>query len=177
MTRIKEIYTVSAPVSGLLRRLSLKRGDRVQKDKTIVAIIEPLAPSFQDTRSIKVLRAGVNSAKAALALSRAELSRFEADHDYASSEFKRSSRLYKKRIIARKVYDQASSAARKAKAAVNAAKAGVEVRAKELDSMKAQLIQPRNRAKKKKKGNDCCLSIKAPAMGGCSPSNTRANRW
>ena len=57
VTRIREIYTVSAPISGLVRRLSLKEGDRVQKDKTIVAVLEPIAPAFQDVRSISVLRA------------------------------------------------------------------------------------------------------------------------
>ena len=96
VTRIREIYTVSAPISGLVRRLSLREGDRVQKNKTIVAVLEPIAPAFQDVRSISVLRANVKSAQAALTLSRAELSRVQADYDYANADFKRTARLYKK---------------------------------------------------------------------------------
>src|SRR5882757_10927666 len=43
-TRIKDVYTVSAPITGKLVRLSLEAGDRVKKDMTTVAIIEPMAP-------------------------------------------------------------------------------------------------------------------------------------
>lgn len=165
VTRIREIYTVSAPVSGLLRRLSLKEGDRVQKGKTIVAVIEPIAPAFQDVRSMSVLRANVKSAEAALALAQAELSRVEADLDYAGAEFRRALKLYKKRIISRKIYDQAAAARRKAKASVSAARANVEVRRKELESIRARLIQPGRPVRKRKDKSGCCLSITAPASG------------
>lgn len=163
VTRIREIYTVSAPVSGLLRRLSLQEGDRIQKGKTIVAVIEPIAPAFQDARSMNVLRANVKSAEATLTLSRAELSRVEADFDYANADFTRTAKLYKKRIISRKLYDQVAASKRKAQAAINAAKATVEVRHKELESIKARLIQPNNN--KRKPNETCCLSIKAPISG------------
>jgi HlyD family secretion protein len=165
VTRIREIYTVSAPVSGLLRRLSLKEGDRILKGKTVVAVIEPIAPAFQDARSMNVLRANVKSAEAALTLSRAELSRVEADYDYAEADFERASRLYKKRIISRKLYDQGAANKRKAKAAVNSGKANVEVRSKELDSIKAQLVQPADRNKNNGNRESCCLSITAPIDG------------
>src|SRR5687768_8616186 len=49
-TRIKDVYTVSAPITGKLVRLSLEAGDRVKKDTTTVAIIEPMAPAFLDVR-------------------------------------------------------------------------------------------------------------------------------
>ena len=43
-TRIKDVYAVSAPITGKLVRLALEAGDRVKKDVTIVAVIEPMAP-------------------------------------------------------------------------------------------------------------------------------------
>src|SRR5690242_12068818 len=49
-TRIKDVYTVSAPITGKLVRLSLEAGDRVKKDVSEVAIIEPMAPAFLDIR-------------------------------------------------------------------------------------------------------------------------------
>jgi HlyD family secretion protein len=165
VTRIREVFTVSAPVSGLLRRLSLKEGDHVQKDKTIVAIIEPIAPAFQDVRSLSVLRATVKSAQAALLLSRAEMSRMQADYDYAAKDFKRTAKLYKKRIVSRRLYDQISASRRKAQAAVTAAKANVEVRRKELESIKAQLIQPGHTVLDRTHTETCCLSITAPISG------------
>ena len=165
VTRIREIYTVSAPVSGLVRRLSLKEGDRVQKAKTIVAVLEPIAPAFQDARSISVLRANVKSAQAALALSRAELSRVQADYDYANADFKRTARLYKKRIISRKLYDKTAASKKMAQAAISAAKARVEVRSKELESIEVKLIQPGTHTKKQQQKANCCLSIPAPVTG------------
>ncbi|MCP4936956.1 MAG: HlyD family efflux transporter periplasmic adaptor subunit [bacterium] len=165
VSRIREIYTVSAPISGLVRRLSLKVGDRVQKAKTIVAVLEPIAPAFQDERSISVLRANVKSAQAALALSHAELSRVQADYDYAKADFQRTARLYKKRILSRKLYDKAAASKKMAQAAIDAAKANVEVRSKELESIEVKLIQPGKRKKKIQLKESCCLSILAPVTG------------
>ncbi len=165
ITRIREIYTVSAPVAGQLHRLSLKEGDRVQKGKTVVAVIEPVAPAFQDVRSMSILRASVKSAEAALALARAELSRVKADLDYAATDFKRTEQLYKKRIISRKLYDQGLAAKRKAQAGVNAARANVEVRKKELESIRARLIQPAGSRRQNEDPKSCCLSLTAPADG------------
>jgi HlyD family secretion protein len=169
ITRIREIYRVSAPVTGLLRRLSLKEGDRVIKGKTVVAVIEPLAPAFQDVRSLALARAGVRSAQAALALARAELSRAEAELDYAGAEYKRTLRLYRKGVFPRKTYDAALNAKKRALAALEAARAQVDVRQKELERAKASLIQPGNPRpadkNKNRKDGECCLSIFAPATG------------
>jgi HlyD family secretion protein len=163
-TRIKEVFAVSAPVSGLLRRLSLQEGDAVQRDRTVVAVIEPIAPAFQDARSMSINRAQVQSAEAALALAEADLTRYEAEADNADAEFTRNDVLYRKRIIARKLYDQALAAQRTAKAAVQSAEANVEVRRKELDSAKANLMQPSSDPRGKDNAA-CCLSIKSPAEG------------
>ena len=64
-TRIKDVYSVSTPITGKLVRLSLEAGDRVQKDATTVAIIEPMAPAFLDVRATRELQAQLEAAKAA----------------------------------------------------------------------------------------------------------------
>ena len=56
-TRIKEIYTVSAPVAGRLLRLPVHVGDSVLKDATPVASILPVSPSFLDQRTRSELSA------------------------------------------------------------------------------------------------------------------------
>ena len=66
--RIKDVYTVSAPITGKLVRLSLEAGDRVKKDVTIIASIEPMAPAFLDVRATRELEAQLEAAKAAVAL-------------------------------------------------------------------------------------------------------------
>ena len=65
-TRIKDVYAVSAPITGKLVRLALEAGDRVKKDVTIVAVIEPMAPPFLDVRTTRELEAQIEAAKAAL---------------------------------------------------------------------------------------------------------------
>ena len=66
--RVKEVFVVSAPVSGKLRRSPFDPGDRVVKDETVIAVIEPAAPIFLDVRTRKkaaydkdVLKAGPKS--------------------------------------------------------------------------------------------------------------------
>ena len=90
-TRIKDVYAVSAPITGKLVRLSLEAGDRVKKDVTIVAIIEPMAPPFLDVRATRELEAQIEAAKAAVALAEAEINQAAAELEFAESELKRAS--------------------------------------------------------------------------------------
>ena len=89
----------------------------------------------------------------------------QADYDYANADFKRTARLYKKRIISRKLYDKTAASKKMAQAAINAAKAKVEVRSKELESIEVKLIQPGKHKKKQQQKESCCLSIPAPVTG------------
>ena len=50
-TRVRDMFVVSAPVAGHMRRIELEAGDRVVAGETIVARIEPSDPSFLDRRS------------------------------------------------------------------------------------------------------------------------------
>ena len=88
-TRIKDVYAVSAPITGKLVRLSLEAGDRVKKDATVVAIIEPMAPPFLDVRATRELEAQIEAGKAAVALAEAEVNQAAAELEFAESELKR----------------------------------------------------------------------------------------
>src|SRR5262249_31185932 len=50
-TRIKQRYTIAAPVTGQLRRIAFKAGAEVIDGETVLAIIDPLAPTLLDARS------------------------------------------------------------------------------------------------------------------------------
>ncbi|MFO0333843.1 MAG: hypothetical protein ACK53C_02220, partial [Pseudomonadota bacterium] len=56
-TRVHDVYVVSAPVPGRMRRIDLEVGDAVIADETVVARIEPSDPSFLDVRSAAEARA------------------------------------------------------------------------------------------------------------------------
>src|SRR5580765_3646 len=65
-THVRHIYTVSAPIAGKVLRIShplgshdisIHVGDVVTADRTVVAIMQPTAPSFIDIRSREELEA------------------------------------------------------------------------------------------------------------------------
>ena len=56
-TRVRDVFVVSAPVPGLMRRIELEAGDPVVAAETVVARIEPSDPSFLDRRSEAEARA------------------------------------------------------------------------------------------------------------------------
>ena len=66
-TRVKNVYVVSAPVPGLMRRVELKAGDSVVAGQTVMARIEPSDPSFLDRRSEAEARAAERRARTAAA--------------------------------------------------------------------------------------------------------------
>ena len=49
-TRIRDVFSVSAPIPGQVLRVTLHPGDVVVKDITIVASIRPAAPGLLDAR-------------------------------------------------------------------------------------------------------------------------------
>ena len=63
-TRVRDMYVVSAPVPGRMRRIDLEAGDAVVADKTVVARIEPSDPASLDVRSAAEARASVDAAAA-----------------------------------------------------------------------------------------------------------------
>jgi HlyD family secretion protein len=68
-TRVRERYTVSAPLAGRVARITLKAGDAVERG-AVVAIMQPAAPPLIDARAERELEERVGAAEAALARSR-----------------------------------------------------------------------------------------------------------
>ena len=70
-SRIREIFTVSAPISGQTLRIDLHAGDQVVKDETVLAAIRPAAPGLLDARLKRVAEAAAASAQAGVGLAQA----------------------------------------------------------------------------------------------------------
>src|SRR5574340_1005374 len=64
-TRVKDRFVISAPVSGFMKRVSLKVGDPVKKGQVVVEL-EPLRSGVLDPRSRAEAEASVSAAKASL---------------------------------------------------------------------------------------------------------------
>lgn len=84
VTRVKELYVVSAPVTGYLSRIELEAGDMVAKGTLITRMMGRPSPPL-DSRSraealgaLAAARAGAAGTEAALAQARRDLARAEA---------------------------------------------------------------------------------------------------
>src|SRR3990172_5053449 len=91
-TRVRHIYTVSAPIAGKVLRISSPRGDQeasrhigdqVTAGETIVAVMQPTAACFLDIRSREELRAAATAAEAAVRVAEAEVRRIEAALEFS----------------------------------------------------------------------------------------------
>jgi HlyD family secretion protein len=163
-TRIKDVYTVSSPIGGKLLRRTLEVGDRVKKDVTPVATIEPSAPPFLDVRTLRELEAQVEAGKAAVALAEAEVRQAESELEFAENELTRARALMRSKTISERTLERARIDADTRRAAVARAKSNREVRTRELDSAQARLIAP-DEAWKGEVPVGCCVTVRSPVSG------------
>jgi HlyD family secretion protein len=163
-TRVKDVFVVSAPVPGLMRRIELKAGDAVVAGQTAVARIEPSDPSFLDVRTAAETRAAVQAAEAAQKLAIASVQRAEAELDFANAELKRYRGLAERDTVSANDLDAAERRARTAAAALAEARAALRVRESELSQARARLMAPG--LARRQRGADCdCVEVYSPVSG------------
>lgn len=141
-TRVKELYTVSAAVSGRMERVELDAGDPVVAGKTILTRIEAPQARFHDLREETEMRARVTSAEAQRDLAAADLERAEAEVAFAQSELKRNQELVNKGAASSRTLESAELDVRVKRAALAVARNNLGVKNAELAVAKAALIAP-----------------------------------
>ncbi len=164
MTRIRDIYAVSAPIAGKVRRSPREVGDVVTADETLVAIIQPTAPAFLDARSRREAEAAVSAAEAAVHLGEAQVTEARSQLDFATSELGRADELMRRKIISERAHQQAKLEVDTAGARLASANATLEVRKRELESARARLIGP-EALEEVAGGDSCCVEVHAPVDG------------
>lgn len=162
-TRVRDVYTLSAPVAGRQRRIELEAGDRVVGGETIAAEIEPIDPTLLDVRSEREARASAQAAEAARARAEAELERAEAAMEYAETELRRQQRLAEQDAASQRALDTAQREHRMARAAVGTARAALQQATFELDRARARLVSPNET---RDPGGECpCIPVRSPVTG------------
>ena len=78
VTRAKEYYVVSAPVTGYLSRIELEPGDSVTRG-ALIARMSGIPSAPLDTRSERELRASLTVAQASESMTRANLTQAQSD--------------------------------------------------------------------------------------------------
>jgi HlyD family secretion protein len=171
-TRVRHIYTVSAPIAGKVLRISqpddkhgmsLHVGDQVKADETVVAIMQPTIPGFIDVRSREELSAAVAAADAAIGLAEAEIKRIEAALAFSRDDLQRARTLSRSGTISAKALEKAQLDVTTNEAALASAKAQLGVRRSERASIAARLIDPASISART--SPNCCIELRAPVTG------------
>lgn len=157
--RIREVFTVSAPISGQALRSSLHAGDEVVKDETVVAAIRPAAPGLLDARLKRVAEAAAAAASAGVGLAEAEVKQAEAQLAFRKTELSRTERLSSQGTVSESARDKARLEVDTAAAALDSARASLAMRQRELERAQAALIETGTSE------GPCCTDIKAPVSG------------
>lgn len=170
-TRVRHVYTVSAPIAGKVLRIShplgeqgpsLHVGDEVAANQT-VALMQPALPGFIDARSHDQLQAEVLAADAAIQQQEAEVQRIEAALDFSRTEFQRAQTLLRTQSTSAQAHDKAKFEVATNEAALKSAKAQVEMRRAVRTSLAARLMDPASAAPLAEP--TCCVRVLAPASG------------
>jgi HlyD family secretion protein len=92
-TRIRHRFVVSTPVAGRVPRIELEPGDRVARNKTIIARVRPDASPLLDARARAEAEAAATGARAAVGRARADEERSKTALRLARIELERVRKL------------------------------------------------------------------------------------
>ena len=171
-TNVRHIYTISAPISGIVQRIShptgdqgpsLHVGDAVTANETVVAVMRPTTPSFIDIRSREELLAAVAAADAGVKQAEAEVQRVEASLNFSRTELQRAQSLARTQYISTQAVDKAKFEVQTNEAALASANAQLDVQRRTRGSLAARLIEPTDSAAPP--SVSCCIQIRAPVSG------------
>jgi HlyD family secretion protein len=161
MTRVKDRFIISSPVSGYKRRIELDVGDQVKKGQTVV-VLEPVRSIVLDPRSRAVAEASLSSALAALNSAKENARAAAADAEYSRQKLARNRKLYEVGYIARDLFEQAESEAKRTEANHMSAEAAVKTTLSELQRARAVL---RYSAAEEKVDRGEIVAVRTPVSG------------
>lgn len=167
-TRMKDVYVISAEVSGRLLRIETEVGDWVEANTTVIAILLPVSPELLDSRSREQAEADLRSADANIAVSEANMRRAQAELDFASAEVRRAEPLAERGTISRSALDAKVREAATKNASVETARAALNASTAARESVAARLIDPSSAISANSNGtlqDGCCINITSPVSG------------
>ena len=141
-TRVRDRFTVSAPLAGRLERIALRAGDPVARGQ-VVAVLTPAAPAFLDARTERELRERLGAADAQQARALAEVRRAEAQRDQARADARRQAMLAGEGFVSSTAREQAELGAAVAERALESARFAEEAARHDLAQARAALTRYR----------------------------------
>jgi HlyD family secretion protein len=156
-TRLRDRYTVSAPVAARMARIRLREGDAV-KAGDVVAELAPVMPSMLDERSVREATARLRAAEAGVAAAQARAGQARVARAQAQQELDRTEQLARGGFVSGARLDSARLALQGAQREAEAAAAAREVAAQER-ALAAAALQPAGA------GAQRMLPVRAPVAG------------
>lgn len=138
VTRVKDRYVVSAPVSGTVSRQTLEPGDGVT-ERQVIAEIAPVASPLLDARTRSEAQARLSAAVSALGQAEAQRGRAIAAAALAESELARTRSLAERGSVAAQQLDRAEFEERMRREELSSAVFAVKVAAEQVRVARAAL--------------------------------------
>ncbi|MES9853005.1 MAG: HlyD family efflux transporter periplasmic adaptor subunit [Candidatus Thiodiazotropha sp. L084R] len=162
-TRVRDVFTLSAPISGLAMRIDAEVGDEVVANETLLAEIEPIDPTLLDPRSEAQARADIRAAEANHIQAEASVKEARLELDFALSELRRARSLKQDAVISTRELESTERTYQTRQASLETAVANRQARQAELDRANAELISP---TEPRSNSEACqCVPIRAPVNG------------
>lgn len=141
-TRVKDLYIVSASISGRMQRVDLEAGEPVVAGKTVLTRIKAPQPRFHDLREATEMQARLASAEAQRDLAAADVERAEAELAFAEVELKRNRDLANRGVASARTLEAAELDVRVKRAALVVARNNLAAKIAEVAVVRAMLIAP-----------------------------------
>ena len=138
-TRVRQRYTVSAPVGGRVLRIGLEPGDVVRAGRTGLATILAVPAPLLDARTRAEAEARVKTAASALDEARAALEQAKTAAAFAEQERERMVKLLAAEAVSERERDAAENEARARRQAVEVAEAAAQAATHALEVARATL--------------------------------------
>ncbi len=135
-TRLRDPYTISAPIAGYLQRVQPEPGDEVELGAVMFRMEPHPAPAL-DARSLEQARENLAAARARRQTAEANLETAFADAEFAASEYERYRELHERGLVSTAEMERARSTRDRQRAAARAAEHAVEVAGFEIESARA----------------------------------------
>lgn len=139
-TRLKDRYTISAPVAARIARITLREGDAVAAGDA-VAVLTPAVSGMVDERALREAQARLNAADAGVTLASARVERARVAQEQARLELQRTGKLAREGFMSPASLDSARLALDGARREYEAALAQRDVAGHER-AQAAAILQP-----------------------------------
>ena len=165
ITRVREPYAITAPLTGMTTRSPVQVGDAVTAGETVVAVIQPADPALLDMRTRMQAEAAVTEAEAAVRLAEANVERARSTLDHTGAQLDRNRALAERGTIPRRMLEDIEADHMLARQGLVAAESELDLHRATLARTQAQLIGPESRFQPGRAPGECCVEIVAPQTG------------